>query len=914
VQQRSVPAQVSLRYHGPMGCLSEDAVTGLLEGRLDPGTVRAATEHMDGCADCRDLVVEAVRCLDARETVGRYIVLDCIGAGAMGIVYTARDPDLGRKVALKLLRADPSAETSQGARARLLREAQAMAKLSHPNVIAIYDVGTVADEVFLAMELVEGGTLGDWMRVPRSWREVLAVMRRAGEGLAAAHDAGLVHRDFKPDNVLVGADGRVRVTDFGLARATEDPSSERGQGHATDVAATATRTGALVGTPAYMAPEQIAGHVADARSDVFSFCVTFYEALYGERPFAGTTLVGIAEAVRRQEIRPVAAGNRVPSWLRRVVVRGLQALPAERPGSIRALLDAIDAGSARARLRTALAALSLLVAALVAGVAALQRVGHGRPPGGGSAMAQAAPRPVAVTDLPMPGSARPDALAAYARGLQGMRDGTWGAADFERAAQLDPSLAAAHLRYALLEFWQLPTEGRQHLAKAVEGRPSLDEHDQLLLRAAEAWMQSEPTDDAAFVRLVGEAQARYPLDAEIAYYAGFAQTQLADHAAAVAALDVAIALDPGFGAAYQLKADEQGYAGDLDGSLATIDQCVVRAPEATRCLMERAFLDESDGNCGRVEQDGRRMLAHDPDSDMAYPMLALASYAQGRPLETARELLRQGDTRVAPARQHRSALRHEYELDVLTGDFDGARDRALELGVTASASPDRRLRATAALLYGDASIESGRSADAARVARDFLAHEGAWSAEPRSDDFAVLRDSTPSLWIAERRGGLLSPTAFEVERDAWVRGWESRLPGPYRPYAWLHGFARVAETREDAEKALAELPRFGPIPRFTPLTFGDAFVGRTYLLAGRAAEALPYLRRAARSCLAVEHPIEHTQVQLALGRAATQAGEPGARAEACAAYGVVLARWGTARPRSVTAEAARSLAASLGCR
>jgi hypothetical protein len=339
---------------------------------------------------------------------------------------------------------------------------------------------------------------------------------------------------------------------------------------------------------------------------------------------------------------------------------------------------------------------------------------------------------------------------------------------------------------------------------------------------------------------------------------------------------------------------------------------VERAPEATRCLMERSFLDEAKGDCAQLEADGRRMAAHDPASDMSYGMLAFAAYAQGKPPETVAELLRQNEEHAPPGYRPRFEMKHHYVLAALAGDFEGARRWAGELQAAVGASPDRRLRSSPAQMAMAASIEAGRPAEAARVAVEFLQREQAWTPEPRSDDFAVLRDGVPRFWEAERRAGLLTDADFERARDEWVRGWEARLPRAYLPYAWLHGYARVADTPSDAARALAELPRFGAAPVFTPLTFGDAFVGKTYALAGRPGDALPYLRRAAASCLALEHPFEHTEAHLWLGQALAATGAP--REEACAAYGVVLSRWGRATPRSVTAERARAAWRALGCK
>src|SRR5258708_23662444 len=231
-------------------------------------------------------------------SLGRYIVLNKLGRGGMGVVYAAYDPELDRKVAVKLLRAEADTKSNaRAAQARLLREAQAMARLSHPNVISVHDVGALRTQVFIAMEFVEGKTLTRWLKEkPLTPREIVQTFLQAGKGLAAAHAAGLVHRDFKPDNVLIGNDGRIQLLDFGFARAVEDvvgyaptlPPQVVASGLSTprQLEARLTRSGAFLGTPAYMAPEQLLRTTIDARADPFSFCVALYEALYGKRPLS----------------------------------------------------------------------------------------------------------------------------------------------------------------------------------------------------------------------------------------------------------------------------------------------------------------------------------------------------------------------------------------------------------------------------------------------------------------------------------------------------------------------------------------------------------------------------------------------------------------------------------------------------
>ncbi len=350
-------------------------------------------------------------------SVDRYELRGRLGAGGMGVVYRAYDPQLDRQVAVKLLRPDgPAGENDSRARSRLIREARAMAKLAHPNVIHVYDFGTheSSGQVYVVMELVDGLNLARWLEQNRlmsldgadaraledgvsSWRRVLDVFIAAGRGLVAAHDAGLVHRDFKPENVLVGRDGRVRVLDFGLARApagssdsssgaSGEPAPARvrdsdaesratapsdpgdpgdpagpidvdgetmvsntgpGVGHVLGDLTSLTRTGALVGTPRYMASEQIRGRPTDARTDQFSFCVALYEGLYAQRAFAGDGIHRYFDNVLDERVLEPRASD-VPDWLWPIVRRGLSSAPDRRHPDMRALLQALEDGLARA--------------------------------------------------------------------------------------------------------------------------------------------------------------------------------------------------------------------------------------------------------------------------------------------------------------------------------------------------------------------------------------------------------------------------------------------------------------------------------------------------------------------------------------------------------------------------------------
>ncbi|KIG17511.1 Serine/threonine protein kinase [Enhygromyxa salina] len=380
--------------------------------------------------------------------LGRYVLLRELGRGAIGVVYAAYHEGLDRKLAIKVLNRARAGRADL--EARLRREARALAKLSHPNVVQVYDVGDLDGRVFVVMEFVEGRTLGEWMREPHSLEEILAMFSDAGRGLAAAHAAGVVHRDFKPDNVIVGVDGRPRVLDFGLARPLErglggideadrdplpasasraagsspvkpepsepsepavetniddgtpdtldsDPEEEFGvtlrtdPNHREGQLDVLTRTGARMGTPAYMSPEQLMAKPVGPSSDQFSFCVALHEALYGRRPYAAKKLEELIVQVHAGAVieAPAAvtpaspdsshaepAAPVVPAWLRAVILRGLSPNPADRFASMDALIEALEPPApVRSRRVWALGlGLAAVVAvALVAGILAPAR-------------------------------------------------------------------------------------------------------------------------------------------------------------------------------------------------------------------------------------------------------------------------------------------------------------------------------------------------------------------------------------------------------------------------------------------------------------------------------------------------------------------------------------------------------------
>jgi tetratricopeptide (TPR) repeat protein/tRNA A-37 threonylcarbamoyl transferase component Bud32 len=405
------------RYHGDRFLYPGDLVAiKPTEDSISGGdTLLSSTLPSDAPGEPRQrLAIEAALFGGAAEqlSVGRFRLLNRLGSGAMGTVYAAYDERLDRKIAVKLIKT--SQIDSTNAHERTLREARALARLSHPNVVHVYEVGEIEEQLFVAMECLAGPTLRAWLDAgPYGWQETLAVYRQAGEGLAAAHAQGVIHRDFKPQNAMFGADKRVRVLDFGLARLGESEQASNlasGQ-HGARVDEALTVTGTVLGTPAYMSPEQFDGTLADARSDQFGFCVALYEALYGQRPYAGRTLQRLIEAVNATKIEEPPSGSNVPGWLRKIVVRGLAKNPDERWPSMRALLAALADDPAMRRRRWAAAALLI-----------------GLLGGGAWGLTYAVQRD-----------------AQTCEGMDAKLDGVW---DDERRAEVETAITATQLSYA----------------------------------------------------------------------------------------------------------------------------------------------------------------------------------------------------------------------------------------------------------------------------------------------------------------------------------------------------------------------------------------------------------------------------------------------------------------------------------
>jgi len=812
--------------------------------------------------------------LERGARIDRYVVLALVGRGGMGEVYAAYDPELDRRIAIKLLRVELGSLRSREAQVRLRREAQAVARLSHPNVVGVHDVGTFEGRVFLAMEFVEGHTLRYWLQArPRGWREIVRVFVQAGRGLGAVHRAGLVHRDFKPDNVMVGADGQVRVMDFGLARPVagrratgESPAGRPALSAAPDVdgdtplvdVATGvvrnelphvgsgaldvvlTRAGAVVGTPAYMSPEQCAGRAPDARSDQFSFCVALYEALHGERPFAGKTLAALTASIVQGAVREPPAQAAVPSWLRRLLLRGLAADPAARHASIDGLLDAVEARTSGRRRRWALAS-----AVAAAGLAGLF-LSFGPAAAGRDRMCGAGGEKLA---------------------------GIWEAG--AGAGAPPPSSRRERIRRAFL------STGQSFAADAFAGvARALD-------RYAAAW--SAMYRDACEATHVRGEQSEEVLDLRMSC--------LQERLGGLRALsDVFVS-----GSALAVE-----NAVSAAGALAPLDRCadvpllraVVRPPDDARIrarvadlrrrLPELKALGDS-GQCGSGLERARLFLRETREVGYA-PLLAEALAAAGfletecGDLQEGERLLKQAFWRAGEARDDRVAAEAAVLVVQTVGERLGQLDQAEEWAEHARAvigrlGGDRRLEAWLRSGTGAALYHAGRLEEALAESRRALALKREMYGEENQDVGRSLNN------VAAALNDLGRHEEARLAQEQALATFQRTL-GPAHPLValalgnlgeMLDALGRHAEALAAFAHALEIWARVGAGDFYR--AFAVMGLGQSFLAEGRPAEARPHLERAVRMREAADSdPGRRAEAHFALARAL--APDPAARRRA----------------------------------
>ncbi|MBX7079324.1 MAG: serine/threonine-protein kinase [Nannocystaceae bacterium] len=761
--------------------------------------------------------------------VGRFVVLEPLGEGAMGVVHAAYDPELDRRLAIKLIRErGPGSELGRDHTDRLAREAKAMARLAHPNVVTVFDVGRHGDDLYVAMELVEGTTLRRWAEAaPRHWRATLAVMRDAARGLAAAHAAGIVHRDFKPDNVLVDRSGHARVADFGLARELGGVRAALPTTATTSGDASQTAAGTIVGTPAYMAPELLAGGTADAASDQFAFFVTLHELLYGARPFAGRDLDALARAMTLPPTIPPGRAAAVPAWLRRTIARGLSPDGRARWPSMREVLVALSRERSRAR--------SLSMVALAVGASA------------GLGAALASPRPCSDDDARLAAHWNDGARAA-------VRDGfTAVAIDFADAGAARAIAALDDYGERWRAQWRDACE-----ATAVRGEQSGalldlrmaclqragDELDVLLQRWQHADVESvvaaeesiaalpppERCGDALGLRSAG---AEPPPEAREAVAAALHELSIARVARGAAALDEAatalarareaLAGTDAIAAIAELELEEARLAiarGDYLGAATMLQQTIASAERGAHDRARLSALRELGAlEAGPLEDHaaGRARLS------------AIAALWQrlGQPVED--------ETAIAQLEQ--SVLHGEGELAAALA----AGERAYALALQhAPATATAQLGRNAALL-----AELGRFDEAQRSATEALAAAGERLGEhhPATAD---LRRTLAAVYGHQRRWADAEPLLTSALADTRA-AFGDRHP---RVATLEHQLANALRNRGEHDRALALYRhalaiREAALPADHPKLSDSANTLAVALMdLGRAAESLPLYERA----------------------------------------------------------------------
>ncbi|MRG93999.1 serine/threonine-protein kinase [Polyangium spumosum] len=878
------------------------------------------------------------------ESFDRYVIESLLGEGGMGEVYRAEDTRLRRKIALKVLRVagEADSETWGRAVARMLREARAVAALSHPGIVAIYDVGELDGAPFIAMELVLGRALRELVGGDEPLGTRLRILLEIARALSAAHQAGLVHRDVKPENVVVRDDGAVKVLDFGIARKLARTSGDLLGPTADGALVTMTAEGALVGTPAYMAPEQIRGEDIDARADQFAWGVVAYELLAGKLPFrTDRGAVSLMASILSDEPPPLSS---VPEGVWQILARALEKEPDARFASmdelaqnLHAFVTAEDTKAITSRRNVALAAsgetrasaaaslepprpsrrplvlaASLVVLLAVGGaVVGLRAPSVEGTPSPSALPAPAGPVPTAVTELPIPSTESAAARLAYREGLQAIRDATWetAVAAFDRARQADPGMAEAHLRYAALGAAFDIHAAREAFRKAIGLRASLSERGQAFLDAHEPVIQNDPPDVAASVRKFAAISAKWPGDAELVFWHArqlhFSQGNV-DQEQVLALASRCVELDPQYADCWQTKQYALRPLGRYEEALAALDKCVEVSAGAVDCLHDKIAIVSMLGKCDVAAETARRWMAKEPSSPKPHMMLGGALFGAGEPEAAVRAALDQAERRFRSI----GDLWHADDLAarraMTFGEFTtGARIADAMASMTPPVPHEElfvyHLRTFARLELGD--LEG-----AAAIADEYLVKSSLRAGVVMVDH---MPDPTIFMHSLRLRAGKESRAEYEAARSSWLAKQDVSSDAKRR-MAWDAAYGWPAHSPELAREALAEEGELMRLPA-GEVDSGEAgrtgALGYVRLLVGREAEAVPYLEKATQFCPMLGSTLLYMHLQARLGMAREASGDkPGA----CSAYRAVLSRWSNPK-ESVTTREVEKRAKGLGC-
>ena len=862
--------------------------------------------------------------VDAPKRIAHFRIGERLGRGGMGVVYRAVDEKLGRDVAIKVLA--PFAAGPE-ARARMLREARAAAGLSHRNIVTVYEMGDDGEHFYIAMELVEGRSLREILRratEPMTWREAVRVARATTSALARAHAAGVVHRDLKPDNVLVAQDGEIKLVDFGIAKLIAGNSQDDAEVEAL------TATGSWVGSPGYMAPESFGEGEIDGRADLFALGALLYELLTRTRAFRGDSPPDtIRKVMLVDPPAPRTVVPEIPPALEALVMRCLAKSPARRFESADELLSALERiadadadgdvatlgatsltaptvqmtpeaspasslskTTARRGLLTAAGVLAALVAVLIAVGTLRSRARAGAPPAQPAASARAPspfsdPRPVAKCNKA--------ARRQYLEAMRVLHDtGSSNAEDlFEKAGKVDPGCAVTQLRVALMTLNS--TARREAFERTLGMISALPSREAALARAYVPEVARDPPDHAATSRaLVALADSR-PGDAELQV---LASEEAPDAPTARRLAERARQIDPSFANVWTTLYDVAMRTDDPKAARAAIDACKQHAPAALGCKESLSDLLLRTNDCAGLETEARQVKLQSDDTGV-YCDIAFAQATLDPASPLVPEAIDQWERRIT--------YKHLFVAEtwrvarkVLLGDFTGADTdlRKLSVQVKPEANLDPHFRVGG--LEFELRVERGDDAAAARFAVDLLSRRQAWN---RS-----VRNTKRVRWEVARMGSLVAASALSAQWDlaAWQKELASLQPTP--EVTWAYGTAMFVRTPAEAREAMKTAPPTHVIPY--QATQVELLIGSTALLAGNPKAALPHLDSAAHRCDALYNPFEHTRAWLLLGEARDALHD---KSGACAAYQAVLDRWGKANARSVTADEARTRARALGC-
>jgi serine/threonine protein kinase/tetratricopeptide (TPR) repeat protein len=880
-------------------------------------------------------------------TLAHYHIVAKLGQGGMGVVYKATDEKLRRDVALKVL--PESFARDDERRRRFMREARSAAAVTHANIATVHDVGEASGHVFLAMELVVGETLRQRLEKGVSVEESVRIAKEIARGLGRAHERGIVHRDLKPENLMITRHGEIKILDFGLAKLREEKAPGPTALGKADTEANLTEQGRVLGTPAYMSPEQARGEPVGAGTDVFSLGAMLYEMLSGVRPFAGRTTQDTLASVLRDTPKRVSELNAsVPPDVERIVERCIEKLPDGRYPSGAELLVALDAirlddarsapsvrvpGAPTISLLTSKATrptrksvvlwLVLSIVGLVGaglGIEVRARRMHASSNvattrlAASTVDAEATPtKTTKANDMPPPASSSAEAIAAYEEGVRAWNDGlNSGYKSLDRALAIDPSMAAASLRLTeiYVEADQL-AEARKDYREVLGHPERLSERDRAIAAALDPIVLTDPPDwHEALKRLEALHQATASDLPVTALFVSVA-TMEGSREQARAAAEAAVQSDPAFGLAWSELFDLTLLEGHVNDAHSIAERCLREAPRATNCLASSITLESSGGNCSAVLAGARRWIAIAPEDPIPYYLVASALAATNEAEESVEEALRESGRRNGRDNgKNALSVADRWSLAILEGDFA----RGATLADEFSHHLERyrnNAREELVVWRVNLAFERGDRASAARAVNEYLGHRRAFAVPDLRDD------PTPFLLNARRRAGVLTPEELGSQMAEWRGDWRARLKGEHRPEGagalatpggtWIAGDAAVVETREEAVAALAARP---PLESLSMDARSSKVAGHVSLLAQRYEEAERLEATAARSCDVLDDPFSSVRAAYELGLAREGLGKPDG---ACEAYRSVLARWGNAKPRSVTADKARERMKALGC-